>query len=139
MMHHQPRRFPVQEIAKFHGTFYALKHMDRPKFDALKERFVESRFRHRTTSFEWDTLLRTGPKRAIANVRRQQPATPIPDGFLNKLATILADPFNYQRQMVMPNEPMAILCHGDYLRNNIAFYYSTKTNCNVRIILILCI
>lgn len=106
--------------------------MDRQRFSAIKDRFEESRFRQCTTSFEWDTLLRTGPKRAIESVHRTPTTPPIPEWFLCKLAALLADPFNYQRKMVMPKEPMAILCHGDYLRNNIAFYYSTKSEGQVR-------
>lgn len=115
----------VRALGCFHGEFYALKHTEPSKFDALKGNFEESRFRFDRTSDEWDTLLKIGPKRAVQSVRDNNSVEQvIPEGFLCKLEKMLADPFNYQRRSVQPNEPLAILCHGDYLRNNIAFTYS---------------
>lgn len=56
----------------------------------------------------------------------------VPERFLCKLEKMLADPFNYQRRLVQPKEPLAILCHGDYLRNNIAFSYSSPNGPEVK-------
>lgn len=112
-------------MGRFHGEFYAVKHTEPSKFDALKANFEESRFRFEHTSDEWDTLLKIGPKRAMQSVRNNNSVEQvIPERFLCKLEKMLADPFNYQRRSVQPKEPLATLCHGDYLRNNIAFLYS---------------
>lgn len=120
--------FIVKAIGKFHGEFYALKHTNRSKFNDIKDTFFESRFHYHCTTFEWDTLLKTGPKRALRCIRANNNwnGIPVPERFLCKLEHLLADPFSYQRKMVKPKEPLAIVCHGDYLRNNIAFIYSTE-------------
>lgn len=116
--------YTVKELGRFHGHFYGLKLSEPAKFEEIKNLFEEARFRRETTSWEWDTILRIGPKRATRSVRNDADASArVPVHFLEKLEQVLEDPFNYGRKMVQPMEPLAIICHGDFLRNNIAFKY----------------
>lgn len=48
----------------------------------------------------------------------------IPEEFLTRIETIMENTFLYQKKMVVPKEPLAIVAHGDYLRNNLAFKYN---------------
>lgn len=52
----------------------------------------------------------------------------IPEEFLQKIEQELAEPIKFGRRAVEPKEPLAIICHGDYLRNNIAFKYQDEVN-----------
>lgn len=48
----------------------------------------------------------------------------VPAEFLVQLGTLLSDdPKAYGSNAVQPIEPLAIITHSDFLRNNIAFKY----------------
>lgn len=116
-------------MGRFHGLFYGLKLNDPKQFQEISKQFEESRFRNEKTSHEWDTVMRIGPKRATRSVRNHpDDSSYVPESFLQKLEIVLDDPYNYQKRMVQPKEPFAVLCHGDYLRNNIAFKYDANEN-----------
>lgn len=117
----------VYILGQFHGKAYALKHTSPERFHEIRNQFKESRFHVETTDPQWDRRLRIGPKRAAQAVRTNAAASKkVPESFLARIESIMKDCFGYQRNMVQPHEPMAILCHGDFLRNNIAFKYDTN-------------
>lgn len=116
----------VTELGKFHGVLYALKHTDRTAFDQLKQKLIETRFSN-LPSKQWAQRLNLGIKRATKTVR-DHPDTKqlIPEAFLNRLETLMENVFSYQKKMVVSKEPLAIVAHGDYLRNNLAFKYNSE-------------
>lgn len=114
----------VQELGRFHGAMYALKHIDIESFENVKNKLVESRYFERGTNAEWDLRLNLGVKRATKCVRDSVDARNIvTDDFLQHLEALLKNTYEYQRKCVRPVEPIAVICHGDYLRNNIAYRY----------------
>lgn len=115
----------MAELGKFHGALYALKYTDRPMFDQLKNRLIESRFCQDFTQEQWARVLRLGPKRA-ANAVRSHPDSNqiIPESYLQRMETLMDDTYFYQKTKVAFKEPLAILIHGDFLRNNLAFRYN---------------
>lgn len=57
----------------------------------------------------------------------------VPAEFLVQLGTLLADdPKEYGHKTVQPREPLAIITHSDFLRNNIAFKYEDDVS-NTRV------
>lgn len=103
-----------------------MKHTNPERFHEVRNQFKESRFHVESCDPQWDRRLRIGPKRACRAIRTNAAATKkIPETFLARIETVMEDCFNFQRKMVQPHEPMAILCHGDFLRNNIAFKYAS--------------
>lgn len=122
----------VAELGKLHGSMYGLKQTDRSGFDAICEQLHESRFVFDSTAEEWDRRLRIGPQRATAAVRKAQQngdGDVVPEWFLKRLEEVLSDTFGYQKKTALrQSEPLAIMCHGDFLRNNIAFQYIDETD-----------
>lgn len=106
---------------------YGLKQTDRDTFDTLVGQLQESRFRLEHSNPKWERKLRNGPKRAFKSVRNHPDSRKlVPESFLAKLEAMLDNTYQYQRDCVQPKEPLAVLCHGDFLRNNIAFKYSDE-------------
>lgn len=117
---------PVKLIADFHGIAYALKLNNRPAFDAIKDKFREARYHEGACFGAYETVIRNGPLRGTRSVREHNDDCKVPEEFLKKLETVLNDTIQYQKDKFLPVEPMAVLCHGDFLRNNIAFKYSDE-------------
>lgn len=112
-------------MGRFHGNMYALKLTDDSNFNSIKNRLVESRFGCEEANEEWMMRLNFGIRRATQSVRRStNRENIIPEKFLKQLEEYLSNVYTYQRNCVQPVEPLAVICHGDYLRNNIAYRYN---------------
>ncbi len=114
----------MRELGKFHGKCYSLKENDPIRFREIIEDFKEPRFSHEPQE-TWNTILKASPKRGVNVVRNDENLRKIvPESFLLKVEKLTKDPWNYMKKKVQPKEPVAVICHGDYLRNNIAFQYN---------------
>lgn len=112
----------MRELGNFHGYSYAVKENDPNQFQEIVSLFKESRYSSSGGSSKvWEMMSIEGPKRAI-NLARE--SSTIPKVFLDKLESFYDNPIEFQKNLVQPIEPLAVICHGDYLRNNIAFKYN---------------
>lgn len=115
----------MRELGTFHGYAYAVKESDPNQFQKIVSLFKESRYNTEESSKVWEMMSIEGPKRAINLVRKS--STMIPEKFLQKLESFYDKPTKFQKKLAQPVEPLAVICHGDYLRNNIAFKYDENT------------
>lgn len=104
---------------------YALKLTDAKTFESFKERIVLARYKEGGhASPAWNLHLELGIRRATATVRASKVAQEIvPEAFLKRLEEVMYGGYSYRTKCFRPKEPIAVMCHGDYLRNNIAFRY----------------
>lgn len=118
----------VKHLGDFHGSMYALKLTDSDTFNGMKSKLVSAKYREDSTiAIEWRLCLELGMRRATASVRASKVAQNIvPESFLKRLEELLFNAKDYRRRIFEPIEPMAVICHGDYLRNNVAFRYDSS-------------
>lgn len=120
---------PVRELGKFHGECYALKESNRGLFHIITKSFREARFNHVKVDMVWDATMRVSPKRGTQAIREHSELRRIiPESFLKKIDELADHAWDYLRGYVEPREPLATICHGDYLRNNIAFQYDENVS-----------
>ncbi|KAG8362546.1 uncharacterized LOC105268974 [Fopius arisanus] len=110
----------VREMAKFHAIGYAMKHNNPTKFYGIVERIQETRY----TLGEWnEALVNVVAARPIKYLHKEH----YDPEFCVKMEKHLEFAFEtIMLEAVKPCEPLAVLCHGDYTRNNI-FYRETET------------
>lgn len=115
----------IKALGKFHGASFALKVIDRSRFDEMRKKIGHSFLGDRLHPLH-EKVLKNGIHRALKYFRQSDDGANVPDVFLQKLKHVLVEDdnlFEYMRSRSIPNEPMGVICHGDFLRNNIAFAY----------------
>ncbi|KAH8252464.1 hypothetical protein KR032_000141 [Drosophila birchii] len=114
----------VEYLGQFHGFTYAIKHKNPEQFSQLTSDLKESRYATDEIHHDWSVTMQTSIKRAAKAVATYQPQ--IDEEFVKKLCFLISDYTSYGKQRVAPREPLATLCHGDYVRNNVAYKYDDR-------------
>lgn len=117
----------MDALGRFHGASYAMKHANPHRFASLKNQLDESllRRKHHAT---YELILINATRRAFQSIRKCAEAiATVPESFLHDLEMLLINKLNeYRHALSIPQEPLAIICHGDFLRNNIAYKYDSN-------------
>lgn len=118
----------VRELGKFHGECYALKQSNRGLFHIITKSFKESRY-SRAPDVIWEATAKACPKRGTFAIRENEELKRvIPEEFLAKIDAKADVVWDYWKEAVQPREPLATICHGDFLRNNIAFQFDENVS-----------
>lgn len=109
---------------------YALKLTDAHTFNSLKNKLFPTRYRSDIGGVqEWELWIGLGIRRATNSVRASNESRlAVPEEFLRRLQSVTYEGLAFRRKYFEPVEPIAIICHGDFLRNNLAFRYDAHGN-----------
>lgn len=113
----------VKYLAQFHAVGFAMRHQKPHLFEELTKGLKESRY---ATDLhpEWAITLKTSLQRTAQATKKYEGI--VNEQFIDDLLQLVGDYLSYGRKRVQPREPFVTLCHGDYLRNNVAFKYDDK-------------
>lgn len=111
----------VTELGQFHGEMYAMKHTDEHKFKSILDKLKEPRWAVDHIQEGYNAQLEAGPIRAVKVLKESVLRSKVDEELLEKLLEYVKVPLTFFKKALKPREPLATLCHGDYLRNNIAF------------------
>ncbi|XP_067634162.1 uncharacterized protein [Eurosta solidaginis] len=112
----------IKNLGAFHGLGFALRHENRAEFDRITKGLKESRYDIKEKVPTIEILIGAGMERVVIASKKYQPHIDVE--FLQRFQQVAKNYVLFGRQMVKPVEPFVTLCHGDYLRNNIAFRYT---------------
>ncbi|XP_065367747.1 uncharacterized protein JhI-26 [Calliphora vicina] len=110
----------VKYLAEFHAMGFAWRHQLPQQFQEFTKDLKESRYGSELHPL-WAISLRETIRRAI--IATQKYETSVDEKFLKNFAKLVGDNYHFGKELVKPREPLVTLCHGDYLRNNVAFKY----------------
>ncbi|XP_034120058.1 uncharacterized protein LOC117578584 [Drosophila guanche] len=117
-------RVAVKNLGKFHGFTYAIKHKNPEQFQNMVKNLREARFSNDKMHPAFLLKQKTSVRRAAQAVVTYQPQ--VDEDFVKNFGLLTADYTKFGRQRLAPREPLATLCHGDYVRNNVAYKYDDK-------------
>jgi len=110
----------VKELGQFHGECYVLKETKPDVFNGIVSKMREARY----ADFHdgWGIVLKAIVQRAVEAAKKRF-GNELPETFLAAVQSRLGEPGQFGMDSIKPVEPLAVITHGDYLRNNIAFRY----------------
>ncbi|XP_026810649.1 uncharacterized protein LOC113553462 [Rhopalosiphum maidis] len=120
----------LRTLAKFHGLSYRSKRNDLKKFKEIISEVKETQW---SESGEWifhPSVLQNLYSVALDWLKQRHTESDdsnCDDNVLKWIrkfeSELLADPLQILRRVTSPLEPLAVLCHGDFNRNNLLFRY----------------
>ncbi|CAD7086981.1 unnamed protein product [Hermetia illucens] len=113
----------VKLLGEFHGQGYGLKLSNPEKFKSVIGMIKQSKFLTDIPD-TWTNILTQSTERFKNNINKSELPKIIPQEFLDNLVNLMTDYVGLAKLVHKPVEPVSTICHGDYLRNNIAFKYS---------------
>lgn len=106
----------MRELGRFHAKGYAMKELQREKFNDIVARLQEVRYVKMENVYE--IFYNTKSTRSVEYLRRQG----YDAAFCNKMEAVLSNGFEkVMMKAVKPLEPLSTLCHGDFMLSNLLF------------------
>ncbi|XP_024877833.1 uncharacterized protein LOC112458440 [Temnothorax curvispinosus] len=105
----------MRELGRFHGKGYVMKELQREKFFDIVARLQEPRY---AKGYVMEACFNVTATRSLEYLRRQG----YDAAFCDRMEAILTNAFDeVMMKIIKPLEPLATMCHGDFLLNNILF------------------
>lgn len=108
----------VKNLGRFHALSYAKKQENMEEFLKIVGKLKDVQWGNEDDE-DGKKFLMSAIERGVLPLIESGEHAEVLKGFLNKLQ----DPHLFMKQLKIPEEPMAVICHGDFNRNNMFFKY----------------
>lgn len=116
----------VESLARFHAISFAMKLGRWKSFESLKNSFECVWFTDDAiTRQQCEEFRKRCAQRGI-DYLKSQPNSEVPTDYLDNLKKILEPTFDLLANINSPKEPLSVICHGDFNRNNLLFKYENE-------------
>ncbi|GFG31624.1 hypothetical protein Cfor_03201 [Coptotermes formosanus] len=116
----------LRQLARFHAIFYGLKKAETSRFHAMVSKIKAQNFGGASPEY-LNYFFKTVSYRAVKYLEGWQEMDQLT---LDKLKVPLENAIQLFVDLLAPREPLAVLCHGDFCRNNILFGYVSGKPCD---------
>jgi hypothetical protein len=117
----------LRQLARYHAVAYGMKTLEASAFHSMVNKFKAQNFPI-SSSQDSTHFLKTTAYRGVRYVEAQRA---LDQATLDRLKNRLDDAGQLFLNLMVPKEPLAVMCHGDFCRNNILFRYNFGKPCDV--------
>jgi hypothetical protein len=116
----------LRKLARFHAIFYGMKKLETSRFRAMVKN-IRARNWGQSSPEDMNYFFKTISYRGVNYLesRKEMDQTT-----LDRLKNRLEHAGQHVVDLTEPKEPLAVLCHGDFCRNNILFRYDSGKPCD---------
>jgi len=116
----------LRQLARYHAVFYGLKKLETSRFHAMVKN-IRARNLGQSSHGDMNYLYKTTTYRGVKYLEARQE---MDQATLDRLKNRLEHAWQHLVDLTQPKEPLAVLCHGDFCRNNILFRYDSGKPCD---------
>lgn len=117
-------RSAITNVARFHAVSLAMKLEAQEKLNELKNVAVEIHYVDLPEQIEFGEKFFAVQNARAIDYLLSNGASEVPAEYLRKIRkTVTENVVELSMRLVAPKEPTALICHGDFCRNNILFRY----------------
>ena len=116
----------LRQLARYYAVFYGMKTLETSRFHAMLKN-IRARNVAQSSPEDMSYFFETTSYRGVKYLESRQE---IDQTTLDRLKNRLVHAGQHVVDLVEPKEPLAVLCHGDFCRNNILFRYDSGKPCD---------
>ncbi|KAJ9590464.1 hypothetical protein L9F63_016495 [Diploptera punctata] len=112
----------LKALGRYHAMSYGMKKLKSSSFYRLAKTFKE-------TMFDTENFFQIIIARVVEYLERDKE---FDNDTLQRFKDHIKDAEKLMLDLIKPKEPLAVLCHGDFCRNNVFFKYDNGKPCEIK-------